>query len=37
MDFGNRKFTIRVANTGEIVHGMDELVLLAADCLRGDA
>ena len=37
MDFGNRKFTIRVANTGEIVHSMDELVLLAADCLRGDA
>lgn len=37
MDFGNRKFTIRVANTGAIVHSMDELVLIAADCLRGDA
>lgn len=36
MDFGNRKFTIRVANTDEIVHSMDELVLIAADCLRGD-
>lgn len=36
MDFGNRKFTARVANTGQIVHSMDELVLIAADCLRGD-
>ena len=37
MDFGNPKFTVRVANTGAIVHSMDELVLIAADCLRGDA
>lgn len=37
MDFGNRKFTVRVANTGEIVRSMDDLVLVAADCLRGDA
>lgn len=36
MDFGNRRFTARVANTGEIIHTMDELVLIAADCLRGD-
>lgn len=36
MDFGNRRFTARVANTGETIHTMDELVLFAADCLRGD-
>ena len=34
MDFGNRRFTIRVANTGEIAHTMDELVLIAGRCLR---
>lgn len=36
MDFGNCKFTARIANTGEIIHIMDEFVLVAADCLRGD-
>ncbi|MDO4437821.1 MAG: DUF4869 domain-containing protein [Coriobacteriaceae bacterium] len=36
MDFGNGRFTARVSNTGEIVHSMDELVLVGADCLRGD-
>lgn len=36
MDFGNRRFTARIANTGEIIHTMDEFVLVAADCLRGD-
>lgn len=37
MDFGERKFAIRVANTGEIVHSMDRLVLIAAKCLRETA
>ena len=37
MNFGNGRFTIKVANTGQLVHSMDELVLIAADCLRGDA
>lgn len=37
MDFGSRRFEIRVANTGEIVHTMDELVLAAARCLREEA
>lgn len=36
MDYGNRRFTIRVANIDQVVHTMDELVLIAADCLRGD-
>lgn len=36
MDFGNRRFTVRVANIDQVVHTMDELVLIAADCLRGD-
>lgn len=36
MDFGNRRFTARVANIDQVVHTMDELVLIAADCLRGD-
>ncbi|WP_050797608.1 DUF4869 domain-containing protein [Collinsella tanakaei] len=30
MDFGNRRFTARIANTGEIIHAMDEFVLVAA-------
>lgn len=30
MDFGNRRFTARIANTGEIIHTMDEFVLVAA-------
>lgn len=34
MDFGNRRFTARVANTGETVHTMDELVLVAGKCLQ---
>lgn len=34
MNFGNGKFTARIGNTGELVHSMDELVLVGADCLR---
>lgn len=34
MNFGNRRFTIHVANTSETVHTMDELVLVAGKCLR---
>ncbi len=34
MDFGERLFTAKVANTGDIVHSMDELVLIGAKCLR---
>lgn len=34
MDFGNRRFTIHVENTGQTVHTMDELVLIAGKCLR---
>lgn len=34
MNFGNGRFTARVDNTGELVHSMDELVLVGADCLR---
>ena len=34
MDFGNGKFTIKIDNTGQIVHSMDELVLVAGDCLQ---
>ena len=30
MDFGNRRFTARIANTGEIIHTMDEFVPVAA-------
>lgn len=30
MDFGNRRFTARIVNTGEIIHTMDEFVLVAA-------
>lgn len=33
MDFGNGRFAARVANTGQIVHSMDELVLAGADAL----
>ncbi len=35
MDFGGRRFTATIANTGEIIHSMDELVLVGAKCLRG--
>ncbi len=34
MDFGERLFTAKVANTGDVVHSMDELVLIGAKCLR---
>ena len=34
MNFGNGRFTARIGNTGELVHSMDELVLVGADCLR---
>ncbi len=37
MDFGNRRFTAKIVNTGETVHSMDEFVLVAAKCLRGEA
>ncbi len=37
MDFGNRRFTAKVANTGETIHSMDEFVLVGAKCLRGEA
>ena len=37
MNFGERRFTIHVANTDEVVHSMDELVLVAAKCLRESA
>lgn len=36
MDFGEGRFTVRVSNTGEIVHTMDELVLVAGDCLHAE-
>ena len=31
MDFGNRRFTARIANTGEIIHTMDEFLFLLRD------
>lgn len=34
MDFGNGKFTATVANTGDVVHTMFDLVPIAAKCLR---
>lgn len=34
MDFGNGRFAIKVDNTGQIAHSMDELVLVAGDCLH---
>lgn len=34
MNFGGRRFTVQVANTGEVLHTMDELVLTAGKCLR---
>ena len=36
MDFGNRKIHGARCQHGEIIHTMDERVLIAADCLRGD-
>ena len=34
LDFGNGKFTVTVANTGDVVHAMFDLVPIAAKCLR---
>lgn len=34
MDFGGRRFTATIDNTGEVIHSMDELVLVGAKCLR---
>lgn len=36
MDFGGRKFTIKVLNTGDVVHSMKELALIAGDFLGSD-
>lgn len=33
MDFGNGRFTIRIANTGDIVHTMSDLVSIAGELL----
>lgn len=37
MDFGNRSFEIRIANTGDVVHNMTELVPIAGALLEGGA
>ncbi len=37
MNFGNGRFTARIDNTGEVIHTMDEFVLVGGDWLRGDA
>ena len=37
MDFGNGRFTIRVLNSGNIVHDMVDLIGEADDALRGPA
>lgn len=34
MDFGNGKFTAVIANTGDVVHTMFDLVPIAGKCLR---
>lgn len=34
MDFGGRRFTATIANTGEVTQSMDELVLVGAKCFR---
>ena len=34
LDFGNGKFTVTVANTGDVVHTMFDLVPIAGKCLR---
>ena len=36
MNFGGRRFTAEVLNTGEVVHSMKELVIPATYALRGD-
>lgn len=33
MDFGKARFEAEVLNTGDVVHSMAELVILAGDCL----
>ena len=33
MDFGDKDFEIRIMNSGEIVHSMKELVLVAGEYL----
>lgn len=37
MDFGDRRFSIRVLNSGRVVHDMLGLIDEAADALAGDA
>ena len=34
MDFGEKEFTIKVLNTDQIVHNMDELLPIAAMIVR---
>lgn len=34
VDFGGRRFTATIANTGEVTQSMDELVLVGAKCFR---
>ena len=34
LDFGNGKFTAVIANTGDVVHTMFDLVPIAGKCLR---
>lgn len=34
VDFGGRRFTETIANTGEVTQSMDELVLVGAKCFR---
>ncbi len=35
MDFGDKKFDIRILNSNTIVHNMSELVVVAGKCLQG--
>lgn len=35
MDFGGRRFTLTVGNTGQVVHSMEELVPIAGELLAG--
>lgn len=37
MDFGDGSFSLRVANTGDVVSSMAELVPVALACLKGGA
>lgn len=37
MDFGAGKFTIEILNTGDVVHSMAELVVIAGAFLGGEA